>query len=51
MVSATPTTTPNRRNDVPLDYKLILCVVVPLFSIVVFVSVVAILLGIRRYRK
>ena len=48
---ATPTRPPDKRNAIRVDYKLILCVVVPLFSILVFVIVVAVLLCIRRYRK
>ena len=48
---ATPTRTPDKRNGSYVDYKLILCVVVPLLSILVFVTVVAVLLCIRRYRK
>ena len=47
---ATPTK-PDKRNTIHVDYKLILCVVVPLLSILVFVIVVAVLLCIRRYRK
>lgn len=46
-----PTTSspaPGRR---PVDYKLILCVVVPLFTVLVFVIVIAMVLCIRRYRR
>ena len=49
--SATPRRTPNRRNTITVDYKLILCVIVPLFSILAFVIVLTVLLCIRRYRK
>lgn len=51
IVLATPTRIPDKRNAIHIDYKLILCVVVPLLSILVFVMVVAVLLCIRRYRK
>ena len=50
-VSATPTAAPTGRTPTTIDYKLIICVVVPLFTVIVFVIVVAMVLCIRRYRK
>ena len=50
-VSATPTKAPTGRTSTTIDYKLIICVVVPSFTVLVFVIVVAMVLCIRRYRK
>lgn len=50
-VSPTTTKAPIGRNSTPIDYKLIICVVVPLLTVMMFVIIVAVMLSIRRYRK
>ena len=50
-VSESPTSSPPTPSAKPVDYKLILCVAVPLFAVLVFVIVIAMVLCIRRYRK
>ena len=50
-ISQSPTSSPPTPSRQPVDYKLILCVAVPLFAVLVFVIVVAMVLCIRRYRK
>ena len=50
-ISESPTSSPPTPSRQPVDYKLILCVAVPLFAVLVFVIVIAMVLCIRRYRK
>ena len=50
-ISESPTSSPPTPSRQPIDYKLILCVAVPLFAVLVFVIVIAMVLCIRRYRK
>ena len=50
-VSESPTSSPPTPSRKSVDYKLILCVAVPLFAVLVFVIVVTMVLCIRRYRK
>lgn len=50
-VSESPTSSPPAPSRKSVDYKLILCVAVPLFAVLVFVIVVTMVLCIRRYRK
>ena len=49
--SVASTTIPDKKKSTSIDFKLIICICVPLCAVLVFVIVVAVVLCVRRYKK